>query len=71
MSVTALQYPACRLLTTRSNFPNPNKDERKQYALYWKAKLADTKDIEWTEGLEGEVADRTDKFSFAYLKEAL
>lgn len=58
-------------LTNGSNFPNPTLDERKQYTLYWKGKLASNKDISFPKGLEDEVAERTDKFSFAYLKEAL
>lgn len=54
-----------------SLFPNPTKDERRAYALYWKKKLASNKAIEFPDSLVDEVAEATPKFSFSYLKEAL
>lgn len=51
-------------------FDNPTRDERRMYAVYWRNKLADNKHISFPEPLLDKVADETDKFSFAYLKEA-
>ncbi|KLT39217.1 P-loop containing nucleoside triphosphate hydrolase protein [Cutaneotrichosporon oleaginosum] len=53
------------------NFPNPSKEQRRDYALFWQGKLKDNKDIEFPDDLVDEFADKTDKFSFAYMKEAL
>ena len=54
-----------------SNFPNPSRDERRQYAIYWQKKLSSNHEIDFPDSLLDEVADQTDKFFFAYLKEAL
>ncbi|KIJ51932.1 hypothetical protein M422DRAFT_26292 [Sphaerobolus stellatus SS14] len=51
-------------------FDDPDRDERALYARYWQKKLASNKQIEFPDSLVDEVADLTDKFSFAYLKEA-
>ena len=54
-----------------SKFDDPDEEERKLYAQYWQNKLAANKDIEFPDTLVDEVAKSTEKFSFAYLKEAL
>lgn len=54
-----------------SEFKDPDHDERELYARYWQEKLADNKDIDFSDSLVTEVADSTNGFSFAYLKEAL
>ncbi|EHA57795.1 ATP-dependent Zn protease [Pyricularia oryzae 70-15] len=51
-------------------FPNPSRDQRVAYCHFWQGKLADNKDIEFPDSLCGAVADKTDKFSFAYIQEA-
>lgn len=51
-------------------FPLPNKDERSQYAQYWRHKLKNKKSIDFPSKLCDAVAGITDDFSFAYLKEA-
>lgn len=51
-------------------FDDPDRDERALYAKYWQAKLKDNQDISYPDPLVDEVASSTDKFSFAYLKEA-
>ncbi|KAM3074194.1 hypothetical protein ACMFMG_002984 [Clarireedia jacksonii] len=51
-------------------FDVPNRDERVQYARYWKAKLKENKKVEFPEAMVGRVADITGGFSFAYMKEA-
>jgi transitional endoplasmic reticulum ATPase len=52
-------------------FDDPNEAERTLYAQYWQKKLASNKSIDFPDSLVKEVAQETDKFSFAYLKEAL
>lgn len=52
------------------NFPLPNKDERVQYAEYWRGKLSSRKDIDFTKEFVDTIADMTERFSFAHLKEA-
>jgi transitional endoplasmic reticulum ATPase len=52
-------------------FDNPDREERILYAKYWQKKLADNRNISFPDTLVWTVADATDKFSFAYLKEAL
>ncbi|WOO83090.1 putative ATPase YjoB [Vanrija pseudolonga] len=52
------------------NFPNPTRDERRQYAVYWQDKVSDVEGIDFPDDLLDEFADKTDKFSFAYMKEA-
>lgn len=54
-----------------SLFDDPDRDERALYAKYWQDKLKDNKDISYPDSLVDEVASSTNKFSFAYLKEAL
>ena len=46
-------------------------EERKLYVLYWQTKLLSNKEIDFPDYLVDEVARLTDRFSFAYLKEAL
>ena len=52
-------------------FDDPDPEERKLYVLYWQNKLKSNKNIEFPDSLVGEVVQWTDKFSFAFLKEAL
>ena len=54
-----------------SLFDDPNREARLLYVKYWQNKLADNKDVEFPESLAEEIADTTNRFSFAYLKEAL
>ncbi|KAJ2931671.1 hypothetical protein H1R20_g5400, partial [Candolleomyces eurysporus] len=51
-------------------FDDPDKEERTLYAQYWQKKLKDNSDVEFSDSLVKEIADLTDRFSFAYLKEA-
>ncbi|KAL5391416.1 hypothetical protein DPSP01_001285 [Paraphaeosphaeria sporulosa] len=51
-------------------FPLPSKGERAQYAQYWRHKLKNKKSIDFPSKLCDAVADITEDFSFAYLKEA-
>ncbi|KAL5114967.1 hypothetical protein ACEQ8H_007140 [Pleosporales sp. CAS-2024a] len=51
-------------------FPNPDFDQRVQYAHFWQTKLKDNKDIDFPDKLCPKVAAITDKFSFAYMQEA-
>ncbi|KAF2791997.1 P-loop containing nucleoside triphosphate hydrolase protein [Melanomma pulvis-pyrius CBS 109.77] len=51
-------------------FPLPDKAERSLYAQYWRNKLKGKKNIEFPSKLCDAIADITDDFSFAYLKEA-
>ncbi|KAJ7904686.1 P-loop containing nucleoside triphosphate hydrolase protein [Mycena olivaceomarginata] len=51
-------------------FDDPTREERVLYVKYWQDKLESNKEIEFPDALVDEVADLTDKFSFAYLKEA-
>ena len=46
-------------------------EERRLYVQYWQTKLSSNKEIDFPDHLIDEVAQLTDKFSFAYLKEAL
>lgn len=41
------------------------------YAQYWQRKLKDNKDVSFPDSLLTVIADETERFSFAYLKEAL
>jgi len=54
-----------------SKFDDPDEGERRLYATYWQKKLASNKEIDFPDSLLDEVAKSTDRFSFAYLKEAL
>jgi SpoVK/Ycf46/Vps4 family AAA+-type ATPase len=51
-------------------FDMPNRAERIQYSQYWRKKLSGNKKIEFPEVLCEMIADITDGFSFAYMKEA-
>ncbi|KAJ7498746.1 P-loop containing nucleoside triphosphate hydrolase protein [Mycena latifolia] len=51
-------------------FDDPTRDERALYAKYWQKKLQSNDDIGFPDALVEEVADMTEQFSFAYLKEA-
>ncbi|KAJ3756439.1 P-loop containing nucleoside triphosphate hydrolase protein [Lentinula raphanica] len=51
-------------------FDDPDRDERALYAVYWQDKLKDNRSVDFPNSLVDEVADATDRFSFAYLKEA-
>jgi len=51
-------------------FDDPDKEERALYAKYWQTKLKSNNDIEFPDSLLDEIAAATEKFSFAYLKEA-
>ncbi len=51
-------------------FALPTRDERVQYCEYWRNKLKNNKKIEFPQALCGMIADITDDFSFAYMKEA-
>ncbi|KAJ7683999.1 P-loop containing nucleoside triphosphate hydrolase protein [Mycena rosella] len=50
-------------------FDDPTRDERALYAKYWQGKLKSNAEIEFSDALVEDIADLTDKFSFAYLKE--
>jgi len=52
-------------------FSAPTRDERVQYAKYWQNKLKDNKDVSFPDSLVETIADLTDKFSFAFMKEAM
>ena len=54
-----------------SLFDDPNKAARVLYAQYWQRKLKDNKDVSFPDSLLTVIADETERFSFAYLKEAL
>jgi len=51
-------------------FPLPVLAERVQYCEFWRNKLRSNKDIEFPKQLSRAIARITDKFSFAYMKEA-
>jgi hypothetical protein len=51
-------------------FDDPDREARVLYAKYWQGKLKDNKDISYPDSLVDEIVDSTEKFSFAYLKEA-
>lgn len=59
--------PTCQIRL----FEDPDRDERALYAKYWQHKLKGNKDIDFPDRLVDEIAHITNKFSFAYLKEAL
>lgn len=58
-------------MLTGSKFDNPTEEERKLYGKYWQHKLAKSDKIDFPDSLVDEIASKTDKFSFAYMKEAL
>lgn len=51
-------------------FDVPNRDERVQYAEYWRHKLRNNKKVDFPKEMSARVADITGEFSFAYMKEA-
>ncbi|KAI5843818.1 P-loop containing nucleoside triphosphate hydrolase protein [Morchella snyderi] len=51
-------------------FPLPSMDGRKQYCEYWKHKLEGNDKIDFPDSLVDKIAEWTEGFSFAYLKEA-
>ncbi|KAI4637545.1 hypothetical protein J4E83_000362 [Alternaria metachromatica] len=51
-------------------FPNPDYDQRMQYAKFWQGKLKDNKDLDFPDELCAKIAEITPKFSFAYMQEA-
>ncbi|KAF8917862.1 P-loop containing nucleoside triphosphate hydrolase protein [Mucidula mucida] len=51
-------------------FDDPDREERALYAKYWQNKLHSNKELSFPDDLVEEIATMTDKFSFAYLKEA-
>ncbi|KAH7105394.1 P-loop containing nucleoside triphosphate hydrolase protein [Auriculariales sp. MPI-PUGE-AT-0066] len=51
-------------------FDSPDEEERKLYCKYWQKKLSSNKDISFPDDLIDTIAKETDKFSFAFLKEA-
>ncbi|KAF9057961.1 P-loop containing nucleoside triphosphate hydrolase protein [Panaeolus papilionaceus] len=51
-------------------FDDPDASERKLYVQYWQKKLESNDEIDITDELVDEVVNLTDRFSFAYLKEA-
>jgi transitional endoplasmic reticulum ATPase len=57
--------------TSRSLFDDPNYHERVLYNQYWQKKLRSNKDLSFPDTLVNDVAKLTEKFSFAFLKEAL
>ncbi len=52
------------------NFPAPGLEERILYCDYWRRKLQHNKKVEFPEKLSPAIADITQDFTFAYLKEA-
>lgn len=63
--------PATAANTLQSLFDDPNYDERVLYNQYWQKKLKSSKEISFPDTLVKDVAKLTEKFSFAFLKEAL
>lgn len=51
-------------------FDVPNRDERIQYSEYWRNKLRNNKKVDFPKEMSARVADITEDFSFAYMKEA-
>lgn len=51
-------------------YPLPNLPQRIKYCEYWRSKLSSNPEIEFPELLCTKIAEITDKFSFAYMKEA-
>ena len=52
------------------HFALPAAPERTAYCNFWRSKLAKNKNIDFPEKLSAAIADLTEGFSFAYLKEA-
>jgi hypothetical protein len=51
------------------HFKLPGEAERRAYCESWREKLRGNEDVEWTDEMSSVVAQWTDGFSFAYLKE--
>lgn len=51
-------------------FKTPSLEERVRYCDMWRAKLADDPELQTDAGVSRRVAELTEGFSFAYLKEA-
>ncbi|EAU84381.2 ATP-dependent Zn protease [Coprinopsis cinerea okayama7 len=51
-------------------FDDPDLEERKLYVQYWQKKLSGNEEIDFPDKMVDEIAEITDRFSFAYLKEA-
>jgi hypothetical protein len=52
-------------------FPLPSQDERTQYCMFWRSRLAKkSSDIKFPKKLAAPMAEKMDQFSFAYMKEA-
>jgi hypothetical protein len=60
----------CRRFDKKYFFGDPAYGERVQYVRYWQNKLASNENIAFPDALVKDVASATDRFSFAYLKEA-
>ncbi|KAI0034082.1 P-loop containing nucleoside triphosphate hydrolase protein [Vararia minispora EC-137] len=52
-------------------FDDPNRRGRRLYVQYWQGKLASSDDVDFPDSLAEEITDKTESFSFAYLKEVL
>jgi len=52
-------------------FLAPTKDERRLYMKYWQKKLEGNQTVHLDQELADKIVDKTDGFSFAYLKEAM
>ena len=52
------------------HFALPTKPERTDYCKFWRSKIAKNKKVEFPEDLCESIADITEGFSYAYLKEA-
>ena len=52
-------------------FPNPNEEERTTYMFYWQKKLLDNDELDFPDKICPAVAKITDRFSFAYMQEAV
>ncbi|KZV77176.1 P-loop containing nucleoside triphosphate hydrolase protein [Peniophora sp. CONT] len=50
-------------------FDDPERHARLMYARYWQDKLKESDNLKFPDSLASEVADNTEGFSFAYLKE--
>ncbi|KAL9028564.1 MAG: hypothetical protein Q9196_003097 [Gyalolechia fulgens] len=51
-------------------YPLPHLPQRIQYCQYWRSKLSSNPEIEFPASLCTKIAEITDQFSFAYIKEA-
>lgn len=51
-------------------FDDPSREERVLYCEYWRNKLRSNKKIDFPEEMSARIADITNDFSFAYMKEA-